>query len=149
MAYRPNQIDEHDRSRSYTYMWFAVASSPINLICVLYGVQFWVFGIVWGFTMGGLVLAAIGPSNDEFMQSRLEFAMRFVVGAVALYLALGFIINTGDIAHSAGYALAAEEAKEPTGLVGVFWTDALTLASVLSVIFYAGYVVAVWREGRA
>jgi hypothetical protein len=148
MAYKPNQFGEEERSRAYGYTWIAAASSPFNLAFVLTGADFWLYGTLWGLTMGGMLLAAIGDSSDEFYRSRVNVGTRFVMGGIGLYLFAAWLMNIFDLAHSAGYVLASGESAADTGLVGLFWTDALTLASVLSVLFYAGYTFAVIREQR-
>jgi membrane protein implicated in regulation of membrane protease activity len=84
--------------------------------------------------------------SDEFYRSRVNVGTRFVMGGIGLYLFAAWLMNIFDLAHSAGYVLASGESAADTGLVGLFWTDALTLASVLSVLFYAGYTFAVIRE---
>jgi hypothetical protein len=147
MPYKPNQVGEEERSRAYPYMWFAAAASPLNLACVIHGVQFGIYGVIWGLTSGGLILAAFGYGADEFLRARLETAMRFVVGAIAIYLAAAWFFNIADLAHSAGYAPTGEESEVLDGIVGAFATDALFVSSVLAVIFYAGYVFAVVRQG--
>jgi hypothetical protein len=81
-------------------------------------------------------------SSDEFYRSRVNVGTRFVMGGIGLYLFAAWLMNIFDLAHSAGYVLASGESAADTGLVGLFWTDALTLASVLSVLFYAGYTFA-------
>ena len=146
MAYKPNQIGEEERAKHYNYMWVASAASVLNVANAFIGAQNIIFGIAWGFTMGGLFLAAFGSYADEFMRGRLEIAMRFAMGFLVTYLFANWIFNVFDIAHSAGYALGAEET--PTGSPNVtrFITDAQTLAASTAVVFYAGYAFAVLRE---
>ncbi len=146
MPYKPNQFGETERSRAYGYTWAAAASSPFSLAFVLMGADFWLYGALWGLSMGGILLAAIGDNSDEFYRSRANVGMRFVMGAMGLYLFVAWLMNIFDLAHSAGYALASGESAANTGLLGLFWTDALTLGAVLSVVYYAGYTFAVLRE---
>lgn len=146
MPYKPNQIGEEERSSAYNAMWWSAASSVISLGNAFLGESGLVFALAWGFTIGGLILAAYGAQADEFLRGRLEIAMRFAMGTLAVYLFANWIVNVTDIAHSAGYALASEET--PTGPTGfnLFWTDAQTLACVIAFAFYAGYAFAVIRE---
>jgi len=146
MPYKPNQVGETERSNSYRYMWGASAGSVVSFANAFLGYDNILFAIAWGFTIGGLLIAAIGTQADEFLRARLEVAMRFAVGALALYLFANWIVNIADVAHSAGYALSSEETLSSTGYFPQYWTDAQTLASFAALAFYAGYGFAVLRE---
>ncbi|MEM7688196.1 MAG: hypothetical protein AAF291_04170 [Pseudomonadota bacterium] len=146
MPYKPNQIDEEERSKLYNLMWVASAASALNLANAFLGADNIIVGLAWGFTMTGLFLAAFGSYADEFMRGRLEIAMRFAMGFLVLFLFANWIVNVADIAHSAGYALASEETQTGASQFIVFWTDAQTLTAFTAFVFYAGYGFAVVRE---
>jgi len=147
MPYKPNQIGEEERSSAYKYIWPACVSSLVSFANAFMGYDNILVAIAWGFTIGGLGIAAYGANTDEFLRSRLEVAMRFAIGTLAVYLFANWLINVADIAHSAGYALTSEETPSGTPKFAQFWTDAQTLASFITVAFFAGYVFAVLREG--
>lgn len=146
MPYKPNQIGEEERAKHYNLMWLASAASVMNFTNAFIGADSIIVAFAWAFTMAGLFLAAFGSYADEFMRARLEIAMRFAMGFLVIYLFANWIVNIADIAHSAGYALAAGE--PPTGSTRFtrFWTDAQTVTSFIALAFYAGYGFAVLRE---
>ena len=146
MPYKPNQVSEEDRSQSYNTMWWAAGSSILSLGNAFFGESGLVFALAWGFTLSGLILAVYSAQTDEFLRGRLEIAMRFAIGALALYLFANWIVNVADIAHSAGYALTSEETQSGSPSFNMFWTDAQTLACAIAFSFYAGYAFAVLRE---
>ena len=146
MPYKPNQIGEEERSNAYKYMWPACVSSLVNFANAFMGYENILFAIACGFTIGGLLLAAYGAQADEFLRARLEVAMRFAIGTLAVYLFANWLINVADIAHSAGYALTSAETPSGAPKFAQFWTDAQTLASLIAVAFYAGYAWAVVKE---
>ena len=146
MPYKPNQIGETERAKHFNLMWVASAASVLNFANAFIGADNIIAALTWGFTMTGLFLAAFGSYADEFMRSRLEIAMRFAMGLLVLYLFANWIVNIADIAHSAGYAMAAGEAPTGDRQFAQFWTDAQTIAASIALAFYAGYGFAVLRE---
>lgn len=146
MPYQPNQIGEEERAKHYNLMWLASAASVMNFANAFIGADGIIVAFAWSFTISGLFLAAFGSYADEFMRSRLEIAMRFAMGFLVIYLFANWIVNIADIAHSAGYALAAGETPTGSRRFTRFWTDAQTIASFIALSFYAGYAFAVLRE---
>lgn len=148
MPYVPNTPDTAQRGMVYTSIWVSAAASVITFANAFLGWSNFFLALAFGASVGGLIVAAMASNTDEFFQSRCHIGLRWLVAGLAVYLFVLFLLNIGDVAYSAGQRLSYPEGATQNTTTAQLLVDARVLGSGLALLFYAGYAVAVLREGR-
>lgn len=149
MPYKPHAPDKTDRSRNYTLIWFGSASAPFTFVNLFIGMDNLLVVVAYGGMAGGLLQSALGLSGDEYFRSLCGVGHRWAIAALGFFLMVLFVLGNGEIAHNAGYWMAAGETKPDGSSIRVpFMENAIVLSVLVSLAFYAGYAFA-WLRDRA
>lgn len=147
MPYRPGAVDrETTREWYHKMIWFAAACSLVNLANAFIGSDGILFAWVMGGAVGGIVSAGFAYRADDYFRSLADVGLRWAGAFVGAYLMVAWLLDTLDIAYSAGYAGARELANAPGDRTAALLTDARTLAALAVAVFHAGYASAWLRD---
>ncbi|MEL7217777.1 MAG: hypothetical protein AAGK01_05015, partial [Pseudomonadota bacterium] len=106
-----------------------------------------VMAILFGASVGGLIVAFFANRADEYFQTMLNTGMRWVMLVLALGLFAAFLLNIFDVSYSVGFTFASSEEARSEGSPFRYFHDANVLGTGLMVVFYAGYAFA-WAKDR-
>lgn len=139
MPYKPGAIGETDRSYRYRMMWVGAGGALFSFANLFIGMENLLSSMAYGAMAGGPMSVAFRSNADEYLMSLLETGMRWMSTALGAYLIVLFLIASGDVANSWGYALGSGEARAASGATAWIATDGFFVAFSLSLVFYAGY----------
>ena len=146
MPYDPTAPDTYELSKVYQTIWISAAASIPTFINAFIGWDNILMAILFGASVGGLIVAFFGNRADEYFQTMINTGMRWVMLVLALGLFTAFLLNIFDISYSTGFLFAAGEAERPEVSTYQYFQDANVLGTGLMITFYAGYAFAWCKE---
>ncbi|QUL38756.1 hypothetical protein [Erythrobacter sp. JK5] len=145
MPYVPNEPDTYERSKVYQTIWISAAASIPTFANTFIGWENFLMAILFGASVGGLIVAFMANRADEYFQAMIGTGMRWVMLILGLYLFAIFLLNISDISFSAG-AVMAGGIEGGSGVSPLrHLLDANVLGKGLMITFYAGYAFA-WSK---
>lgn len=147
MAYEPNAPDEKERSYHYSLIWLSACGTLFWVANIFIGMDNMLSAIFFGAMVGGPAMAAFPSRTDEYFRSLCNVAMRWMCGALAIYLCILFLVANGDLAYQAGYYLASGETGVRRSSALLATLDSRTLAIGLALAFHGGYTFA-WAHDK-
>lgn len=147
MPYKPGSISQEDRERQYNMIWLSAACSLLNFANVFIGNDTAISAWFLGASVGGITAGLIAHRADDYFQSLVNVGLRWAGATIGIYMIAAWLLDTLDIAYSAGYMLSNDVSAVPDERMALFLTDARTLAAFTVVVFHAGYTFA-WLRDR-
>lgn len=146
MPYKPTAVDETDRSNQYRMMWLGVAGAAFSAANLFIGMGNFLSAVAFGAMAGGPMSVAFGSRADEYLRSLMDVGLRWMSTALGAYLIVLFVMASGDVANSWGYALGSGEARAPSGATALIATGGFLVAFSLSLAFYACFAFQYCRD---